>query len=253
MLHAPDFLGYESAIEMAKDHRDIVQMGLKLKKVGNDIGTFLGGREIHPVNIKVGGFYKTPRKRDFAELAESLKWAADAAEKTVQWVSELPFPGIRSGLRIRQPVPPGRVSDERGADHLESRARHRRCRIRRPLRGRARPVYQCLALGAEGARLVLCRSDGALQPEFRPAHAAGESRRRRGRAWQDLPQSVQEHHRAQRRDPLRLRGGAAGHRRATKSPTPRRSMSISPARLATAAPRRRAACSTTATRSATMA
>ena len=27
MLHAPDFLGYESAIEMAKDHREIVERG----------------------------------------------------------------------------------------------------------------------------------------------------------------------------------------------------------------------------------
>ena len=92
MLHAPDFLGYESAIEMAKDHKDVVNMGLQLKKVGNEIGTFLGGREIHPVNVKVGGFYKTPRKADFGPLLERLKWAADAAEKTIKWVSELPFP-----------------------------------------------------------------------------------------------------------------------------------------------------------------
>ena len=28
MLHAPDFLGYESAIEMAQDHREVVERGL---------------------------------------------------------------------------------------------------------------------------------------------------------------------------------------------------------------------------------
>ena len=32
MLHAPDFLGYPDAIQMAKDHPDIVQRGLQLKK-----------------------------------------------------------------------------------------------------------------------------------------------------------------------------------------------------------------------------
>ena len=44
MLHAPDFLGYEGAIEMAKDHGDIVRQGLELKKIGNEILQTLGGR-----------------------------------------------------------------------------------------------------------------------------------------------------------------------------------------------------------------
>ena len=123
MLHAPDFLGYDSAIEMAKDHREVVQMGLKLKKVGNDIGTFLGGREIHPVNIKVGGFYKTPRKADFEKLKEDLKWAADAAEKTIQWVSELPFPDFDQDYEFvslshpdEYPMNEGRIVSNRGLD-----------------------------------------------------------------------------------------------------------------------------------------
>jgi len=39
MLHAPDFLGYEDAIQMAKDHPDFVKKALRLKKIGNDIMT----------------------------------------------------------------------------------------------------------------------------------------------------------------------------------------------------------------------
>lgn len=123
MLHAPDFLGYDGAIEMAKDHREVVQMGLKLKKVGNDIGVLLGGREIHPVNIRVGGFYKTPRKADFKPLAESLKWAADAAEKTIRWVSELPFPEFERDYDFvslshpgEYPMNEGRIVSNRGLD-----------------------------------------------------------------------------------------------------------------------------------------
>jgi coenzyme F420-reducing hydrogenase alpha subunit len=123
MLHAPDFLGYESAIAMAKDHRDVVQMGLKLKKTGNDIGTFLGGREIHPVNVKVGGFYKTPRKGDFTQLAETLHWAADAAERTVQWVAQLPFPEFDQEYEYvslshpdEYPMNEGRLISNRGLD-----------------------------------------------------------------------------------------------------------------------------------------
>ena len=49
MLHAPDFLGYADAIQMAKDHGDVVQRGLNLKKIGNEIVTLVGGREIHPI------------------------------------------------------------------------------------------------------------------------------------------------------------------------------------------------------------
>lgn len=64
MLHAPDFLGYPDAIRMAKDYPDAVQRALQLKKIGNEIVTLLGGREIHPINARVGGFYKVPSKRD---------------------------------------------------------------------------------------------------------------------------------------------------------------------------------------------
>jgi coenzyme F420-reducing hydrogenase alpha subunit len=60
MLHAPDFLGYQSVIHMAPDFPDIVKQALGLKKLGNDIMVLLGGREIHPVGWKVGGFHKVP-------------------------------------------------------------------------------------------------------------------------------------------------------------------------------------------------
>jgi sulfhydrogenase subunit alpha len=92
MLHAPDFLGYEDSIQMAQDHREIAQRGLKLKKAGSEIVNLLGGREIHPVNVRVGGFYKIPPKQDFLVLAERLKWARDAALETVRWVAKFSFP-----------------------------------------------------------------------------------------------------------------------------------------------------------------
>jgi coenzyme F420-reducing hydrogenase alpha subunit len=92
MLHAPDFLGYQDAIQMAKDHAAVVQRSLQLKKAGNAIVTLLGGREIHPINVRVGGFYKVPSRSELATLAERLKWARDAALETVRWVASMPFP-----------------------------------------------------------------------------------------------------------------------------------------------------------------
>lgn len=92
MLHAPDFLGFDDAIQLAKHHPDIVRDALRLKKTGNDLVNVLAGREIHPMNVKIGGFYKLPMKKDFAEILENLKWARDAAYKTVLWSTTLPFP-----------------------------------------------------------------------------------------------------------------------------------------------------------------
>ena len=76
LLHAPDFLGYESAMHMARDHRDIVQRGLQVKKAGNQVVSLLGGREIHPINVRVGGFYKVPSKSELAPLVERLEMGA---------------------------------------------------------------------------------------------------------------------------------------------------------------------------------
>jgi coenzyme F420-reducing hydrogenase alpha subunit len=92
MLHAPDFLGYADAIGIAKDHRELVEMGLRLKKVGNTILEVLGGRQIHPINVRVGGFYRLPPREEFDALRTELDWAYSAAEKTARFVSGFSFP-----------------------------------------------------------------------------------------------------------------------------------------------------------------
>ncbi len=92
MLHAPDFLGYEDAIQMAGDYPDLVKNALKLKKIGNDIMILLGGREIHPINVKVGGFYKVPLKKELDEFIEPLKWALAFSLEAVKLVSTFSFP-----------------------------------------------------------------------------------------------------------------------------------------------------------------
>ncbi len=94
MLHAPDFLGYEDAIAMAKDHPDVVKSALRLKKIGNDIMVLLGGREIHPINLKVGGFYKVPTKKELRTLLDDLKWGRDAAIEIGKLVSTFTFPEL---------------------------------------------------------------------------------------------------------------------------------------------------------------
>lgn len=92
MLQAPDFLGYDSAIAMAKDHAAVVTRGLRLKKAGNAIMTLLGGRSVHPVSVKVGGFFRVPLQRELEALKDELLWARDAAVETVRWVASFELP-----------------------------------------------------------------------------------------------------------------------------------------------------------------
>jgi sulfhydrogenase subunit alpha len=92
MLHAPDFLGYQDAIQLARDHRAIVERGLRLKKIGNALVSAVAGREVHPINVRVGGFYRAPRKRDLRALRSDLDWGRDAALETVRFVARFPFP-----------------------------------------------------------------------------------------------------------------------------------------------------------------
>ncbi len=92
LLHAPDFLGYESGISMAADHREVVENGLKLKKGGNRIVDILGGRSVHPINIVVGGFYRAPRVSELRSLLPELEWGLEAAIAALRFVSSFDFP-----------------------------------------------------------------------------------------------------------------------------------------------------------------
>jgi coenzyme F420-reducing hydrogenase alpha subunit len=92
LLQAPDFLGYESGLSLAADHPKVVEMGLRLKKIGNALLDLLGGRASHPVSVCVGGFYKLPRKRELMTMRDDLEWALDAAKQTATLVSQFQFP-----------------------------------------------------------------------------------------------------------------------------------------------------------------
>jgi coenzyme F420-reducing hydrogenase alpha subunit len=92
MLHAPDFLGFPDGIRMAVDHGEAVRNGLTLKKAGNELMRVVGGREIHPVNVKAGGFHRVPTRSELAPVAESISHARDLAIGMVRWVATFPFP-----------------------------------------------------------------------------------------------------------------------------------------------------------------
>lgn len=123
MLHAPDFLGYAGAVEMARDHREIVEQGLQMKKIGNALMALVGGREVHPINVRVGGFYRAPTVAQLRSLREPLLRARETALATVRWTAQLPFPEVERAPELvaladpgGYPIDLGRIVSDAGLD-----------------------------------------------------------------------------------------------------------------------------------------
>ncbi|MET0010443.1 MAG: nickel-dependent hydrogenase large subunit [Candidatus Thiodiazotropha sp. 6PLUC9] len=91
LLAAPDFLGFESAIAMAADYPDAVRRGLELQTLGNDLIAMFGGRSVHPVGVRVGGFYRAPGLSAVETMLQRLQSALPHAEALIEWTAGLTF------------------------------------------------------------------------------------------------------------------------------------------------------------------
>ncbi len=179
MLHAPDFLGYESALHMAKDHPEARHArAFALKKAGNEIVTAVGGREIHPVNVRVGGFYRAPSAAELAPLVPRARKGARRGGRAPALGLGLRLPrprppttsSSRSGTRLEYPMNEGRIVSSEGLDipaadyekHFEEEHVQRSNALHSP---------------AQGRRHHPGRSARPLQPELRPPARADPGRR----------------------------------------------------------------------------
>jgi sulfhydrogenase subunit alpha len=123
MLAAPDFLGCESMFTMAERHREAVERGLRIRKAGNAIVAALGGRSVHPVGACIGGFTRTPSRREVAALREMLLGACDEAEACLKWVAGFEIPDHSGDIEFvslrhpeEYPMNEGRIVSSKGVD-----------------------------------------------------------------------------------------------------------------------------------------
>ncbi len=124
MLHAPDFLGLDDVLQLAATNKDVVENALQLKKLGNDILEAVGGgRAIHPVNTRVGGFYKLPEKADIRAFTDRLKWGIDTAIAIAKLFGTFEFPDYEDdyhNVALKHPdeyaIVEGRLASDRGID-----------------------------------------------------------------------------------------------------------------------------------------
>ncbi|MFE5191168.1 Ni/Fe hydrogenase subunit alpha [Streptomyces sp. NPDC056628] len=182
MLHAPDFLGRASAVELARTHRAEVERGLRLKKAGNSLMELLGGRAVHPVNVRLGGFHRTPTPAELRPVTEELKQALDDAWGTVRWVAGFDFPDARVEADLLALAEPDRYAIESGTptvlrtdgttgtfavreftEHVEETQVPRSTALRSRLDGRLHLTGSLARFAISGARLSPVAIQAALE------------------------------------------------------------------------------------------
>jgi coenzyme F420-reducing hydrogenase alpha subunit len=166
LLHAPDFLGLESGISLAAVNRGLVEKGLRLKKIGNQLLEVLGGRAIHPINVTVGGFYRAPSPAALKALLPDLEWGLQASIDTLNLVCGFDFPDFDRPYEMvslkhpdEYPMNEGRVVSSGGLDlaveEYEKHFEERHVKQSNALHSVLVPQQKCYLVGPL-ARINLC-------------------------------------------------------------------------------------------------
>lgn len=96
-LVAPDLLGAPSVFPLVPTHTDVVKRALRMKRLGHEWGSCIGGRTTHPTRAIVGGFASLPgsartvreAETNLRELKEKLLGAIPDAVATFELLGEL--------------------------------------------------------------------------------------------------------------------------------------------------------------------
>jgi len=122
-LAAPDYLGLDDALAIARTQRGEVERALRLRRLGNRILELLGGRPVNPVGVVVGGFVRIPTRGELAALGDDLRRARGEAEALLRWFQGLPVPRRPQEVELvalrhphEYPMNEGRIVSSAGLD-----------------------------------------------------------------------------------------------------------------------------------------
>ncbi len=120
-LALPDFLGFSNGLEVAKAYPDIFKRGIKIQTFGNQVMTLLGGRSVHPVGLKVGGFEGLPKLDELMALRGQTEETRHLAESLVLFCASLerpdysqPFDYVSLKSEEHYPINYGRIVSASG-------------------------------------------------------------------------------------------------------------------------------------------
>lgn len=92
LLAAPDYLGFNSVLDMSKQFADEVRRGLKLQTLGSDLVSLMGTRSVHPVGVKIGGFSHAPDQQSVDLLLQRVINAKQDAIDLIHWLDSFDLP-----------------------------------------------------------------------------------------------------------------------------------------------------------------
>ena len=176
-----------------------------LKKAGNALMRVVGGREIHPVNVRVGGFYRAPtraraRRRGRAQLQAARELRAP---RRSPGPPALPFPDFEEDFELRRAARRRTLRDRgRAGSSPAAGSTSRRTSTTTHFVEEQVPHSTALHSRLRDGGALPRRPARPLRAQPRPAAARGARRRPTPPASEPVvPQPVPQHRRARRRDP----------------------------------------------------
>jgi sulfhydrogenase subunit alpha len=123
LLAAPDYFGVESVLEMASEHPEVLQRGLMLQALGNDLIRLFGARSVHPVGVMVGGFRRAPAEAEVESICRRIESALAGMDTFLAWCASLPVPAGEqefTSVALREEgryaIESGRIAASNGLD-----------------------------------------------------------------------------------------------------------------------------------------
>lgn len=99
-LALPDYLEIDSVFDLAKKNKKALENAIALKGIGDEIAFVSAGRNVHPTTTVIGGFNKTPDKKDLRNLLNDLQKTAPVSKWALRLVRGIEFPNLKTDLEL---------------------------------------------------------------------------------------------------------------------------------------------------------
>jgi len=91
-LSLPDFFNIENDLELMKKFKKETKAALKIRDFSLELTEIIGGRKVHPVTPKIGGFLRLPKADDFKKALKDYSEIIDSAQLLAKTFENLSYP-----------------------------------------------------------------------------------------------------------------------------------------------------------------
>jgi len=94
-LSLPDFVNVEDDFELMKKFKKESQAALKIRDFSLEITKIIGGRKVHPISPRIGGFHKMPEKNDLKKILKEFPSVLDSFYVLSEIFKNLSYPTLK--------------------------------------------------------------------------------------------------------------------------------------------------------------